>query len=515
MATIALNSSQGRWTMTACILASSIAFIDGTALNVVLPSLQKSLQADAAALFWILNAYLLVLAAFILTGGSLGDKLGRKKIFMWGILAFIAGSVACGFAPSVNALIVCRALQGLGGACMIPGSLSIISSSFNEQERGKAIGTWSAVTTMVTVGGPILGGAFADAGLWRYIFFINAPIGVASLLILWFKVAESRDQGNVGSIDYAGAISIVAALALLTFAFLRIPALGFNGIQVLISLGLGVALLIAFIVIESKSKSPMMPLQLFKNRTFSGANLLTLFLYSGLSGGMLFLTLNMVQVQGYSQLAAGFTLLPFTILMIVIARRAGALSDKYGPKWLLVLGPATAGAGMLMLSFVSQTSGPAAYWSSFFPGILVFGLGMSFTVAPLTATVMGALKESYSGTASGINNAITRIAAVFANAVFGALAIGVFASYLQGHIAGMHLPQSLAVEVMKEAANLGNATVPEDISTADKTLLVAVYKQSFIAAYGVVMRVCGILALAGAVMSLIFIKNIKKKIVVK
>src|ERR1700742_335901 len=232
MATFPLNSTTGRWIMVSAILASSMGFIDGTALNVVLPALQKSLEASGADLFWILNAYLLMLAWLILIGGSMGDKLGRKKVFMAGIFIFICGSAACGFAPGVAYLIIFRIIQGVGGAFMIPGSLSLISSSINQQERGKAIGTWSAFTTVVTVGGPILGGALGDAGLWRYIFFINVPIGIAALIMLWFKVDESKDDDADTSLDFPGAVAIAFGLALVTFGFLRMPAMGFNNWQV-------------------------------------------------------------------------------------------------------------------------------------------------------------------------------------------------------------------------------------------------------------------------------------------
>src|SRR6202012_5926584 len=240
--------------------------------------------------------------------------------------------------------------------------------SINEKERGKAIGTWSAFTTVVTMGGPILGGALADAGLWRYIFFINVPIGAAALVMLWFRVDESKDDDPDTSLDFPGAIAIAFGLALVTFGFLRMPAVGFGNWQVYLSLIAGVLLLIGFVIIEAKTKHPMMPLQLFANATFSGANLLTFFLYAGLGAGMLFLSLNLVQVQGYSQLQFGLTFLPFTAMMISLARFAGGLSDKYGPRPLLIAGPATAGVGLLLLSFIRQTHGAADYWTSFFPG---------------------------------------------------------------------------------------------------------------------------------------------------
>ncbi|MDB5017968.1 MAG: transporter [Mucilaginibacter sp.] len=507
MATVALHSSAGKLIMASAILASSMAFIDGTALNVVLPSLQQSLHASAADLFWILNAYLLILAALILIGGSLGDKLGRKKVFMAGIFIFIVGSAACGLSISVLMLVACRMIQGVGGALMIPGSLSLISSSINEQERGKAIGTWSAFTTLVTMGGPILGGALADAGLWRYIFFINVPIGLAALLILWQKVNESRDEDSDHKLDYAGATAIALGLALVTFGFLRIPAIGIGNWQVYCSLTLGLLLLIAFIVIERKSKHPMMPLELFANATFSGANLLTFFLYAGLGAGMLFLSLNLVQVQGYSQLQSGLTFLPFTIMMISLARFAGSLADKYGPRLLLIVGPATAGAGLLVLSFVKQTTGPADYWTTFFPGVILFGLGMSFTVAPLTTAVMGSVGNHLSGTASGVNNAISRIASVFANAIFGALAVLFFSGALQQQLKTVPIKVKEKQMVMVQAADLGNVKVPSSFNTADSVKIEKLFHLSFIAAYASITRIAAALAFLGALMAFVFIRN--------
>jgi EmrB/QacA subfamily drug resistance transporter len=508
MATVSLGSRAGIWIMVSAILASSMAFIDSTALNVILPSLQKSLNASGTDLFWILNAYLLMLASLILVGGSLGDKLGRKKVFMLGIFIFITGSTACGFAPGVIYLVGFRIIQGIGGALMIPGSLSLISSSINQQERGKAIGTWSAITTVVTMGGPILGGVLADAGLWRFIFFINVPIGITAFIILWLNVKESKDKDAHKSIDALGAISIALGLALLTFGFLRIPAVGFN-IVVLASLAGGLLLLIAFLFIEKKSKYPIMPLQLFSNLTFSGANLLTFFLYAGLGAGMLFLSLNLVQAQGYSQTQSGLTFLPFAVLMVTIARFAGALADKYGAKRFLITGPAIAGAGLLLLSFVKQTTGPGEYWTTFFPGILVLGLGMSFTVAPLTATVMGSVSDHFTGVASGVNNAMTRISGVFANAIFGALAVLFYAGALQQQMKNIPLDTNQTQEIISQSANLGNAKIPSSINPKYKKAIENSYHASFISAYSKILRLSAILGFLGALMSLVFIKDVK------
>ena len=507
MANFTLGSRDGKWIMVSSILASSMAFIDGTALNVVMPSLQKSLHATATDLFWILNAYLLMLAALILIGGSLGDQLGRKKIFMIGIFIFIAGSAACGFAPDVSWLIIFRAIQGVGGALMIPGSLSLISSSIQASERGKAIGTWTAFTTVVTVGGPALGGALGDAGLWRYIFFINVPLGLASLVILSLWVKESRDEDVNHKIDYPGAITMVLGLALFTFGFLRIPVLGYHNPQVIGSVIAGVILLVVFVVIEYKSNHPMMPLTLFNNSTFSGANLLTFFLYAGLGAAMLFMSLNMVQVQGYTQLQSGLTFLPFPVLMIFIARRMGSIADKHGPRLLLIIGPAIAGLGFLLLSFVKQTGGAGDYWTSFFPGIIVFGFGMAITVAPLTTAVMTSVSDHFSGTASGVNNAVSRIAGVFTNAVFGTLAVLFFSGALQRQIAPLPLKPAQKHAVMVQSANLGDAQVPQNIEPSDKAAIVKTYHNSFIVMYSIILKISAALGFAGALMAFIFIRG--------
>ena len=536
MATFPLKSPTGRWVLTATILASAMAFIDSTALNVVLPALQKGLHATGADLFWVLNAYLLVLAALILVGGSLGDRLGRKRVYMIGIFVFIAGSAACGLAPDVGFLIGFRVLQGVGGALMIPGSLSLLSSSIDPGERGKAIGTWSAVTTVVTMGGPVLGGALADAGLWRGIFYINIPIGLLTLLILSGKVPESKEAGASRQLDIPGVLAIALGLAALTFGFLRTAYMGSGGgpgsdggvgsgwrtafgpgsWEVWGALALGAILLGVFVWIEGRRKDPMMPLYLFANRTFSGVNALTFFLYAGLGAGMLFLSLNLVQAQGYSQLESGLTFLPFTVLMISLARWAGTLADKYGARLFLIFGPAAAGLGLLLLSFVGATRGPVDYWTHFLPGVLVLGLGMSFTVAPLTTTVMGSVSDDHSGVASGINNAMTRIAGVFANAIFGALAVLLFAGVLRGRLdrlstapggrtGGFSLSAEQREAVMAQAANLGNAKAPAGIAAADAVQ--AIYRDGFITVYGTILRMAAGLAFLGAVMGLLFVRG--------
>jgi EmrB/QacA subfamily drug resistance transporter len=532
--------------MVAVVLASSMAFIDATALNVVFPSLQRSLGASGAELFWVLNAYLLMLAALTLIGGVLGDRLGRKRVYMVGIVIFLIGSIACGCSTTTVMLIIWRIVQGAGGALMIPGSLTLLSVLIAEEERGKAIGTWSAYTTVITVGGPILGGALADAGLWRGIFFVNVPLGLIALIILWRKVPESKAPAAQGaadgggacqSLDFKGAAAVALGLALLTFGCLRIPAVGWRDWSVLASVAAGAVLLVVFVWIEHHSKDPMVPLSLFRNPVFSGVNLLTFFLYSGFGAALLFLALDMVQVQGYNQLQAGLSFLPFTFLLIALSRYAGKWADLHGPRILLIAGPVTVGVGMILLSMVGRVHRLSDYWFSFFPGIVLFGLGLALTVAPLTATVMGAVGRQYSGVASGVNNALSRVAGVFANAIFGALAVILFTGVVERKIDGLGLDARDRQEVMAEAAKLGDAKVPEDVrrgsgpyglngeggagkpeggavkawaSGGDGGVAAevdAAYKDGFIDVYQIILRIAAGMAFLGALMGFIFVKK--------
>ena len=507
---ILLASATGKWILTATILASGMAFIDSTALNVVLPSLQNDLNAGGTDIFWILNAYLLMLAALILVGGSLGDKLGRKKVFMVGITIFIIASVACGLSGSVTWLIIARSVQGLGGALMIPGSLSIISATFHDKEKGKAIGTWSAATTLVTVGGPILGGALGDVGLWRAIFYINVPIGIITLWVLATRVPESTDDDLDHRLDYGGAVSVVVALTLLTFGFLEIPEMGWKW-PVYASLAGGTMAMILFVLIEKRSDHPMMPLSLFRNKTFTGANVLTFFLYAALGAAILFLSLNLVQIQGYSQLQAGLSLLPFTLLMASLARWVGGLVDRYGPKWLLVIGPLLAGFGFVLLGTVGLTTGPGAFWTTYFPGIVVFAAGMTLTVVPLTTTVMSAVADRHAGTASGVNNAMTRTASVFANAIVGALAVIFFTQTLQQATGDLPLSPEAHRAVMAEAINLGDAQVPPSVVGKNRSVVAQAFRESFVTAFRRIMWISAGLAVLSAVAAFFLIdKRVKE-----
>lgn len=503
-----LNCPTGRWTMFSTILATSMAFIDGSALNVILPSLQQDLEADGVDLFWVLNSYLLMLAALIIVGGSLGDKLGRVKVFKFGILVFTVGSALCGLSQDITQLIAFRTIQGIGGAFMIPGSLSIISAVFSKEEKGKAIGTWSAATTIVTICGPVLGGALADAGLWRLIFFINLPLGLLSIIALQLKVPESK-QPKVSAIDWWGATLLVLSLSALTFGFLEMPELGYQHWVVITSLILGTFFMGLFVIVERKVDEPMVPLTMFKNLTFSGVNLLSFFLYAGMGAVMLFLSLNIIQVQGYSQLQAGLTFLPFSIIMVLAARKMGELTSKYGARLFLILGPTVTGLGCVWFAFIGMTDGPSAYWTTYFPPFLVFALGVSITVVPLTTAVMACVDDSKSGIASGINNSVTRISGTFINAILGAVVILIFGSFVQDSLQGIQVSSSITNEVMNEAAKLGEAVASKDYSEELQASVNRIFDLSFINVYQIVCWISAGLAFLSAAIAFFMVEGKK------
>ena len=475
-----------------------MAFIDGTALNVAMPAIQDGLHASGVQLLWVVNSYLLMLAALIPVGGSLGDLFGRRKVFSLGICLFMAASLICGLSPDVNFLIAARAVQGIGSSLMIPGSLSIISSFFGPSEKGRAIGTWSAATTVVTVIGPVLGGVLSGAGLWRGVFLINIPLGVAALIPLLLKVPESRNETAKKKIDFPGSGLLIVSLAGLTYGFISAPGEGFGHPRIIVSLAAGVLALAGFILVEARSSQPMIPLSLFSSRTFSGTNLLTLALYGALSVGMFFLSLDLVQAQGYSMALAGFAFTPFALVLTALSRWAGGLVDKSGPRLPLVIGPAIAGVAFFFMAWAGLTPGPSRYWVSFFPGIVLLGIGMGVTVAPLTTAVMSSVNSRLSGTASGINNAVSRTAGVLAIAVVGAAALVLFSHGLDSRAYASGLPAPVRQALSLEAGRLGAASVPPAAAPAEAGTVRSAIRLAFVDTFKTVMLVCAVLAWAGA-----------------
>src|SRR5213082_1278823 len=444
------EKSRGRWVLAATILASSMAFIDGTVVNVALPALQTNLKATAVDVQWVIEAYSLLLSALLLVGGSLGDHYGRRNIFLIGVAIFALASATCGFAANIHQLIAARALQGLGAAVLVPGSLAIISSSFSENERGRAIGTWSGFSAITAGIGPVMGGWLIEHVSWRAVFFINLPIALLVILISLWHVAENSDKENT-RVDWLGAILAATGLGALVYGLIESSRLGFADKSVILVLTAAGALLVVFLFVEARISQPMLPLALFRGRTFTGANLLTFLLYAALGGTLFFLPLNLIQVQHYTATAAGAALLPFILIMFFLSRWSGGLIVSYGAKLPLIIGPLIA-AGGFALFLLPNVGG--SYWTNFLSPIVILGLGMAISVAPLTTTVMNSVASNRAGIASGVNNAVARTAGLLAIAVLGIVMLHVFSGALDQRLAKYELPSSASRSLQAQRTKL-------------------------------------------------------------
>jgi EmrB/QacA subfamily drug resistance transporter len=476
----------GRWVLTAAILGSSMAFIDGTAVNVALAAFQSALHATLAEVQWVVEAYALALAAGLLTGGSLGDLYGRRKVFAIGVLMFSVASVGCGLSRTINELIAARGLQGLGGALLVPNSLALISGSFAEEERGRAIGTWSGFTSITAAIGPVLGGWLVQHGSWRWVFFMNVPLATIVLTIAILRVPEACKDGSPPVLDWPGTLLTITGLGGVVFGLIEsAPAIG----------AAGALLLVAFVLVEARARHPMFPLAVFRSRTFTGANLLTSLLYAALGTLMFFLPLNLIQIQGYSTTEAGAALLPFILLMFLLSRWSGGLARQYGAKLPLVVGPLIASAGFALLATLRIAD---SYWTSIFPGIVVIGLGMATTVAPLTTVVMNAVDQRHAGIASGINNAVSRVAALLAVAVFGVVLSTVFGRELDRRMS--ELPPDVRLAVNVQRTKLAGADTPDRRARR-------VIDESFAAGYQRVLWEAAALTVASAMCAAILVER--------
>lgn len=506
-----LSKSQQWAVLISTILASAMASIDATALNVALPALQKDLGINGAQLLWVVNSYALFLSALLLVGGSLGDALGRKKIFLIGILIFTVSSVFCGFSTNANMLILGRSLQGVGAALMVPGSLSIISALFPESKRGWAIGAWSMFSAFTTVGGPALGGWLAGNGWWRGIFFINIPIAIITLYFLIRKVPESKNPASK-KVDFIGGALATIALAGLTYGFIEAPGQGFEAPVIIAALSVGFLSLIGFVWYQGYCPHPMMPLSLFKSRMFSSTNLLTLFLYGALGGFLFFFPLNLIQIQGYPPEIAGLTMLPFGIIIAILSRFAGSWSDKVGVRVPLIIGPAITAIGFYMYSIPEITAGVSDFWLTYFPAILVSAVGMGITVAPLTTAVMNAVSSDRTGVASGVNNAIARTAAVLAVSVMGSVTLFTFQSSVNENIADLKLEIQVYEELQNEMPKLAEAQIPEGANPDQVVAIQKAIDLSFVKSFQFLAIVASIMAAISAVVSLLFMEKKKRQI---
>jgi len=485
-----------RWVLVATILGSSMAFIDGTVVNVALPVLQTDLKATTSEVQWVVEAYALFLAALVLVGGSLGDHFGRRRVFAIGVGLFAIASAACGLAPNITFLILARAVQGVGGALLVPGSLAIISATYPNKERGRAIGTWSGFTTITTVLGPVLGGWLIENISWRAIFFINLPMAAIVLTVIFWRVPESRDEEAAAKkLDWPGAVLATFGLGAVVYGLIQAGSSGLGSPDVLAFLVVGVLALAGFIVVEARSSARMMSLELFKSRTFSGTNLLTLLLYAALGGLTFFLPFNLIQVQGYSTTAAGAAFLPFIAIMFTLSRWSGGLVARYGAKLPLVVGPtiAAVGFGLYALPGIG-----GSYWTTYFPAIVVLGLGMAITVAPLTTTVMGAVDARHSGVASGINNAVSRTAGLLAIAVLGIFVLASFGGNLDSRISSLQVPTQVKQDLETQKIKLAAAEVPTSASPELRPAIKQAINEAFIDSFRLVAYITVGLALASA-----------------
>ena len=417
-AAVPLASPAGRWLVAATALGSGIAFLDGTVVNVALPAIGRDLGGGLATQQWVLDGYLLTLGALLLLGGSLGDRYGRRRMFLVGLAAFSLASLACAVAPTSGALIAARLVQGVGAAALVPGSLALIDATIASADRGRAIGVWAGTSGVASALGPFVGGWLVDAASWRWVFFLNLPLAVVAAAVITRHVAESRDPAATGRPDILGAVTVTLGLAGVSYALIDVPSQGWTAPTVAAAV-LGAGALAVFGLIEARRRTPLLPLDLFRSPQFTGANVTTLAVYAALSGALFLLTVQLQQSLGYSALAAGLATVPITIIMLLASPRVGALTARTGPRPLMTLGPLVGAVGLVLMARIAPGTG---YVDAVLPAVVVFGAGLSITVAPLTSTVLASVDEDHVGTASGVNNAVARVGGLLAVAILPAAA---------------------------------------------------------------------------------------------
>ena len=490
------SRTTGRVVLAVTILGSSMAFIDGTVVNVALPALQIAFHASISDVQWVVESYALMLAALLLVGGSLGDIFGRRKVYVLGVALFAASSAGCGVARNIDMLIWARSIQGIGAALLVPGSLALITAFFPEETRGRAIGAWSGFSAITAAIGPVIGGWLIEYSTWRWVFFLNLPLALA-VILLSAKVPESRNENASHHIDWPGSLLVTLGLGAVTYALIEWPARVHHGVHLIAaSAVLGVLALLGFVAVEHWSRAPMVSLKLFRSRNFTGANLLTLFLYAALGGLMFFFPMDLIEIQHYTATQAGAAFLPFVAIMFGLSRWAGGLVARYGSRIPLTIGPLVATVGIALFAIVPQDGN---YWATFFPAIVVMGLGMAVSVAPLTTTVMNAVPESESGLASGINNAVSRLAALLAVAVFGAVLVIFFNRSLDRSLDQLALTPAVRAQIDATRSQLAAIRYPNPAVQRAIT-------ESFISGYRSVIWIATGLAALSAITAALLIE---------
>jgi EmrB/QacA subfamily drug resistance transporter len=495
--------------LVACILGSGIVFLDSTVVNVALPAIQRSLGGSLAAQQWIVEGYLLTLSSLLLVGGSLDDLFERRTVFATGVVGFGIASLACAAAPSIGVLIAARLVQGVTGALLVPSTLAIIVATFAEDERGAAIGSWTAWTGISTVIGPLAGGALIDSVSWRLIFLLNVPFVIVTLWLTFRAIPRTGSQQPGVQVDFVGAALCALGLGGVVFALIEQSRLGWSDPLVAIA-GLGGATaLVGFVAWERRAPNPMLPLELFRSRNFAVGNVATLTIYAGLGGALFFVGLFLQQVAGYSALEAGAAFLPLTVLMFTLSRRWGALADRFGPKLFMGFGPIIAGGGLFLLLRIDTG---ADYLTQVLPALIVFGLGLSMTVAPLTSAVLGAVDEKHAGVASGVNNATARVAGLLAIAVLGAFVSSQFARTVNHDLAGKPLGP-VARSAVAEAKGRSLTLAPAArVPAAQRAEVTAALADGSVAAFRLGLGIGAALVVMGGVAALVGIENPRRAV---
>jgi len=478
-----------------------MAFIDGTIVNVAAPKFQSAFHATVVDVQWVIESYGLFLSSLILAGGALGDRLGRRFVFLIGVAIFAVASAACGLAPNIQFLIIARAFQGIGAALLVPGSLAIISACFDEASRGRAIGTWSGFTAITMALGPVLGGWLIEHASWRWAFFINLPLAAVVIAVSLLHVPESKNPQS-GRLDWLGALLATASLGTLITGLLESSKLGWRNPIVIASLIAALVLAILFLRVEAHADSPMVSFSLFRSSAFLGANLLTLFLYAAIGIFFFLFPFTLMQVHQYSATAAGAASLPMILLMFSLSRWSGNLTSRYGGKFPLVVGPLLVASGFVLFALVAKGGN---YWKTFFPASVVLGLGMAVTVAPLTTVVMSVIDKNHSGAASGINNAVSRVAGVLAIAVLGIVLVKSFSTYLERSLPTLGIAPEAAHEIRSKEIELAGMELPKNLDPSATTLVRQAVSESFLTAFRLVLFCCAALAAASAAVAARFI----------